>query len=265
MSAPCHIRAIGPSMRDVCMKGIAAAYARTNAITAATASSRFVGSSTRSTSLSLSRLARPRDRPELPSRGDAELDEDLPQVPFDGVRADEQLRADLLIRQPVTGQPRDLCLLGGQLVTRADRLLAYLFAGGDQLAACPFSEGVRAHRGVHLVALTEMSTRVEAPVDPAQPLAIVQASARGMHDNAGRSQSFNGVEVQVLGTIVTGHQGFRICQETQAPVCSAGARAFLEPLHGVCSGCHVTGARRRFSQLEQTPTMHTEVLVLTTL
>src|SRR6478735_7455402 len=142
MSAPCHIRAIGPSMRDVCMKGIAAAYARTNAITAATASSRVVGSSTRSTSLSLSRLARPRDRPELPSRGDAELDEDLPEVPFDGVRADEQLRTDLLIGQTVGSQSRDLLLLSGELIARADRLLAHLFTGRDQFTSGPFGEAV---------------------------------------------------------------------------------------------------------------------------
>src|ERR1700738_848520 len=56
------------------------------------------------------RLTGPGDRAELPARRDAELDEDLPQVPFDGVRADEQLRADLLIRQAVAGQPRDLPL-----------------------------------------------------------------------------------------------------------------------------------------------------------
>ena len=69
-------------------------------------------------------LARPGHGAELPARGDAELDEDLPQVPFNGVRADEQLRTDLLVRQAVACQPRDLRLLAGQFVTRADRLLA---------------------------------------------------------------------------------------------------------------------------------------------
>jgi hypothetical protein len=58
-------------------------------------------------------------------------------VPFDGVRADEQLRADLVIRQTVPGQPRDLGLLGRQLVTGPDSLFANLFSGGDKLSrAC---------------------------------------------------------------------------------------------------------------------------------
>ena len=57
-------------------------------------------------------LACPRNGAELPARGDAELDEDLPEVPFDGVRADEQLCTDLLVRQTVSRQARDLRLLG---------------------------------------------------------------------------------------------------------------------------------------------------------
>jgi hypothetical protein len=44
-------------------------------------------------------------------------------VPFDGVRADEQLRTDLLIGQTVGSQSRDLLLLSGELIARADRLL----------------------------------------------------------------------------------------------------------------------------------------------
>ena len=85
-------------------------------------------------------LARARNVAELPARCDAELDKDLPQVPFDRVRAQEQLRGDLLICQAVAGQPRDLRLLGSQLVARADRLLAHLLAGRDQLSTSPLGK-----------------------------------------------------------------------------------------------------------------------------
>ena len=57
--------------------------------------------------------------PKLPTRGNAELGEDLAQMPFDGARADEELRADLRIREAVACEPRDLLLLrSGSLASR---------------------------------------------------------------------------------------------------------------------------------------------------
>src|SRR5258708_17014698 len=123
-------------------------------------------------------LARPGHGAEVPARGDAEVDEDLPQVPFDGVRADEQVRTDLLVRQAVAGQPRDLRLLAGQLVTRADRLPACLLAGCEQFPASPFAEGLRTHSSEHLMSGAEVPPCVDAPVHPTQPLAVAQAGAR---------------------------------------------------------------------------------------
>ena len=59
-------------------------------------------------------------------------------MPFDGVGADEQLGADLLIGEPVAGQPGDLRLLGRQLAAGAGLVaraaLAHLLPGGDQFA-----------------------------------------------------------------------------------------------------------------------------------
>jgi hypothetical protein len=59
--------------------------------------------------------------PELRQRGgqfaagaDAELDEDLAQVPFDRPRGQEQLGADLRIGPAVPRQPGDEGLLPGQ-------------------------------------------------------------------------------------------------------------------------------------------------------
>ena len=62
------------------------------------------------------------------------LREDLVQVVLDGARADEQLGADLRVREPVAGEPGDLRLLGGELVARLDGALAHGLAGGQQLA-----------------------------------------------------------------------------------------------------------------------------------
>src|SRR4051812_18941670 len=56
------------------------------------------------------------DRPQLPARADPELGEHLSQMPFDGSRADEELRANLGVRKPVAWKPRDLPLLRRQVI-----------------------------------------------------------------------------------------------------------------------------------------------------
>jgi hypothetical protein len=52
----------------------------------------------------------------LLARGDADLREHLPQVVRGGVLADEEPLADLGVRQPLTGEARDLSFLSGQFV-----------------------------------------------------------------------------------------------------------------------------------------------------
>src|SRR5258707_12393523 len=69
------------------------------------------------------------------SGADAELREHLVQVPLDSSRAEEELRADVLIGLPARGEPRDLILLRGELATCLVTPFAYLLAGGEQLAA----------------------------------------------------------------------------------------------------------------------------------
>ena len=51
---------------------------------------------------------------QLAAGADAELGEDLAQVPFDGARAEEQLGADLRVGPAVPGQPGDVGLLRGE-------------------------------------------------------------------------------------------------------------------------------------------------------
>jgi hypothetical protein len=57
-------------------------------------------------------------RPELSARADAELGEHLPQMPFDGPRADIQAGSDFRVRKTLTGEPRDLFLLRRELIVR---------------------------------------------------------------------------------------------------------------------------------------------------
>ena len=64
---------------------------------------------------------------EVFAGGDAELGEDVAEVPLDGAGADEQLRGDLLVGAAVSGQFRDLGFLGGEVGASVDRTLADAF------------------------------------------------------------------------------------------------------------------------------------------
>ena len=65
---------------------------------------------------------------QLAAGADAELGEDLAQVPFDRARGQEQLGADLGVGAAVAGQPGDLLLLRREPVARLGAALAYLLA-----------------------------------------------------------------------------------------------------------------------------------------
>ena len=57
---------------------------------------------------------------KLSARPDPELREHLVQMPFDRARAEEQLLADLRVRQAVASKRGDLALLFGEFVTSVD-------------------------------------------------------------------------------------------------------------------------------------------------
>jgi hypothetical protein len=83
---------------------------------------------------------------QLAAGADAELDEDLAQVPFDRAGGQEKLGADLRIRHARLGQLRDLVLLGSELVACPVGPPPDRFSGGQQFAAGPLGEGLHADR-----------------------------------------------------------------------------------------------------------------------
>src|SRR5262249_34869330 len=72
---------------------------------------------------------------EVAARADAELREDLVQVPFDGAMAEEQARADLRVGETLARQLRDLLLLRRQRLALVDATGAQLLARRDELDA----------------------------------------------------------------------------------------------------------------------------------
>src|SRR5262245_27402334 len=104
---------------------------------------------------------------ELSSRADVELREHLSQVPLDGARADEHLRADLRVRVTVSSKTRAVRFLRGELVEGRSGALANGFARGEQLCPSPLGEAVDPHRAEHLVGDVQLVSRVPPAVPAA--------------------------------------------------------------------------------------------------
>src|SRR5882724_2943233 len=97
---------------------------------------------------------------QLHAGADAELREYLVQVPLDRARAEEELRADLLICLRVRGEPRDLLLLRSELAACLVAPFAHFLAGGEQLAAGTFGECVGAETVEQLIGGAELGACV---------------------------------------------------------------------------------------------------------
>src|SRR5262245_49620976 len=75
---------------------------------------------------------------ELRARADAELPEDAAKVGGDRARAEEELRSDLAVAEPLRHEVCNLELLLGQLVSGVGDTTARSLAARAQLDACPF-------------------------------------------------------------------------------------------------------------------------------
>jgi hypothetical protein len=68
---------------------------------------------------------------EALARADPELHEHLPQMPLDGVGADEKLGADFRVRSARQGESRNMLLLRCQLITGVVSAFANRLAGRE--------------------------------------------------------------------------------------------------------------------------------------
>ena len=76
--------------------------------------------------------------------------------------ADEQPRADLGVRQPVAGEPRNLGFLRGELIAGLDCARADTLAGGEQFALGASREPLDPHRIEHLERGAQLLSSIDA-------------------------------------------------------------------------------------------------------
>src|SRR4051794_21748955 len=162
------------------------------------------------------------DLGELGARADVELAEDLVKVVFDRARTDEEARADLGVREAITGESCNLGLLGGEVFAGLDAALAGTLTSGKQFARGAPGESLETHRGEHPVCLAQLLTRVNAAALAAQPFAVEEMRASEFDAHMGAAESLDGLAVKALGGIALAEQRSRARFDSQRPLSATG-------------------------------------------
>jgi hypothetical protein len=199
---------------------------------------------------------------QLVARADVELAEDLAQVPFDRPRADEQLRADLGVREAGASEAGDESLLCGQVVARVDPACPDGRARGRQLTRSPIREPVHADPGAHLVGDAQLAAGVQPAVHPSQPLAVDEVGAGELGADPGPAQMVDGFAEGPFGAVAR-QQGARAGFDAERPRGSGRRGLAGQPLERVHRQIGPPGPRRGLDELRQTPVLEDELSMFT--
>ena len=109
----------------------------------------------------------------------ADLPEDVAEMPFDGARAQEQAPADLSIGKTLFDEVRDLLLLSSELQRSSIEIPARSSPRGRrELAPCALGEGPDPHLVQRLVRDFKLLARIASSVSATQPLTIEKVRPR---------------------------------------------------------------------------------------
>src|SRR3954452_3521512 len=109
-----------------------------------------------------------------------QLAEDVAQAEVDRARAEEELRGDVAVAEPLRHTLGDLHLLGRQLVQSARIAPASALPAGARLPLRAFGPQATPERFEGLERRSQMATGVPAPPRPAQELAERQLRPRAL-------------------------------------------------------------------------------------
>ena len=174
-------------------------------------------------------------------------------MPLNGPRAEEEPRADLRIGQPIAGEPRDLPLLGGQIVARVDRPLAHLLARRLKLLTRALGERLHPDRGQHLVGRAQLLARVDPAILAAQPLAVEEVRAGELRTEPGAPQPLDRLAIQLVGGRPVAQQRPAARLDAERELGAAGLCRLGQPLERVTGELGLPSAHGRLDQLGQHP------------
>src|SRR5215208_3039407 len=119
-------------------------------------------------------------------------------MPLDGSRADEQLCADLRVRQTVAGEARNVRFLFGQVVACLLAACTHCHSRGSQLLSGALLEPLHRHRAEHLVCGAQLAARIDSAVRSSKPLAVEQVRAGKLAADASVAEMRDGLAEQGL-------------------------------------------------------------------
>jgi hypothetical protein len=106
----------------------------------------------------------------------------------------------------IGGQPRDLRLLGGEVVARLGGPPGHGLAGGQQLATGAFGERLGPGETEHLVRSTQLSSGVHAAAVASEPFAVEQTGAGEVDANPGALEPLDRLTVEGVGVLALAHK-----------------------------------------------------------
>src|SRR5580700_5326109 len=192
-------------------------------------------------------------RAELVTRSYVQLREHIAQVVGDGGLADENSRADFRVGEAVARQPRDLRLLGSELISGFDAAFPRALTRGRQLALASVGESLGAHAREHLERGTQLLPGLAAAALASQPLAVDQVGAGKLQANACPTQPFDRLAVQGVGGVAVAQQRPRTCLYPERPVSAGSGRRLREPLERQPGELALSGPDGRFNELRHGP------------
>src|SRR4051794_39287841 len=139
-------------------------------------------------------------------------------MPLDGAWAKEEPGRYLGVGKAVSGEPRDLRLLGCEHIAGFGRSSARLLAGGQPLAAGALGERPHLHGSEHLVGGAQLLASRSAAAGSAKPLAVEQVRAGKLRALPRAAQSLDRLVVKGLSAVALAQQRPASCLDAEPEV-----------------------------------------------
>ena len=156
-------------------------------------------------------------------RPNAELHEDLREVPFDGARAQEESSADLDVRETVVGEHDDLPFLGGEVSTCLVDAFPHCLARCQELATGTLGECVETHGRERLMSRPQLLARIHSASFAPEPFAVQQARSGQLGCDSGASEKLQRRAVVGLARLAVICQGLQSCLDAERKVRRRGS------------------------------------------
>ena len=147
----------------------------------------------------------------------------------------------------------DLRLLRRQLTKGVDGASAGMLAGRFQLDACALGERLHAEVGEEVVRRPQLPACIDASALTSQPLAVEEVSASEIDGHPRPTESFDRLDIELLGSLVFREQRLRARRDPEGPVRPAHPGHLRETRASIRGQLGCSGSDRSLDQLDHAP------------